>query len=661
MQKYIKSSKNNKHVLSYFIYSLLSLILVYISSLYFLILEGRLDFIMWIMGKSSLNFSCWPFFATIFSIFLIYNLAKIFYGGGLKFEFISSVNKKMLALIGILILFLLLRFTPLLAIFDSGYFDLSKILNSKEIILFVLSLSLAVLGSCYLVKTKIIPFIKSSKLWIILLLIIGAFFYILNSILPYLNFQAPALDVGLFNQVIWNFSRFHEPTSTIRGVLHIWADHFHPILLLLSPLYWFTKGPVPILVVQALVAASGALPIYLIVRKKTKNIFLSFAAAFSYLFFVGLQNALNFGFYPENMGPALFSWAFFFLLEGKVTRYFIFLLLWLATKEDVSIFVSFFGIYIFFFEKNVKNYKILGIITLLIGLVWYKLATGVIIPHYADQFFDWAKTSTSKFMYFNYDQLGSSPLEVIKNGIKNPFYVFYIFTHPEIKIFTELKIIFSYGGIFVFSPLALVSLPMFLEAFLANRQTLWEFHLHYQGLYSAILAIASALAVARIAGKYPKFADKIYISGGLLIIFSIVFSNFMLNSPLLSLRNYSFNSIEKNREIKMILNRIPSNAAVTAQNTLAPYLSQRDKIYLYPRIEDSQYLVLAPSLSKYPIEDNEYKIKLCNLISQKNDFQLVDYNAQVLLFEKGASSDKIYSGNLNENDIKDLTNKYCAN
>ncbi|MCL5795733.1 MAG: DUF2079 domain-containing protein, partial [Patescibacteria group bacterium] len=633
-------------------YLAVSWFFVYVSAIYLLITEDRLNFKAWVMGNGSLAKNSLLFFAGFLLLAIILNLCNYLWG---KFDkkILGLLIKRILLIDLILALFLTLRLTPILTIFDSPYFSPGIILGSREILVFFLAVSWAIVGAFYLLNIKFPLFFRKPIVWIVGLVLVGTILQLLNSIMPYINFQAPASDLGLFNQVIYNFSRFVEPTSTIRGVIHIWADHFHPILLTLTPLYWFFKGPVPILVVQASVASSAAIPIYLIIKDKTKNTFLSWAGSFSYLFFVGLQNALNFGFYPENMAPAMFAWAFWFFLRQKFWPYFLFLILWLACKEDISIFAVFLGIYLIFFEKNIKYNKLIGLITIIIGLVWYKLATGVIIPHYADQFFAWAKTSSSAFMYFNYDQLGNTPLEVVKTIIKNPFYTFYIFTHPEIKIFTLMQIVFSYGALFIFAPFSIIALPIFLESFLANRQTLWEFHFHYQAAYSAVLAIASGLAVKNLADRFFRHKEMVYLAGGLTIIFSIILTNALLNSPFLGLRNYNLLNFSLDKNITDILDKIPAKASVSAQNTLAPYLSQREKIYLYPRADDVQYIVLAPEFSHFPLSDENYYHKLCNIISQPNDFQLTDYNDKVLLFIRSNEN------NQNNRINNDLVKKYC--
>ena len=57
-----------------------------------------------------------------------------------------------------------------------------------------------------------------------------------------------ALDTGIFNQAIWHYSNFEAPDSTVKGGLDLRVDHFHPILMLLAPLYWVADEPALLLV-----------------------------------------------------------------------------------------------------------------------------------------------------------------------------------------------------------------------------------------------------------------------------------------------------------------------------------------------------------------------------------------------------------------------------
>jgi len=91
------------------------------------------------------------------------------------------------------------------------------------------------------------------------------------SLIRHWSFHSTGLDLGVFDQVIWNTSqgRFTESTLSLdRCPPHsFFGDHFSPILLALVPLYWVFPHPETLLVVQMVALALGALPIYLLARR----------------------------------------------------------------------------------------------------------------------------------------------------------------------------------------------------------------------------------------------------------------------------------------------------------------------------------------------------------------------------------------------------------
>jgi uncharacterized membrane protein len=83
-------------------------------------------------------------------------------------------------------------------------------------------------------------------------------------------FHSTALDLGVFDQVLWNtvHGRFMESTLSLeRCDPHsFFLDHFSPALLLIVPFYVVVPRPETLIVFQTVALALGALPIYLLAR-----------------------------------------------------------------------------------------------------------------------------------------------------------------------------------------------------------------------------------------------------------------------------------------------------------------------------------------------------------------------------------------------------------
>ncbi len=141
---------------------------------------------------------------------------------------------------------------------------------------------------------QIKAFIRNNKIFMSLL---GVFF-VVALIVSYVRYHTylDGFDYAVFTQTLWHYSHFQLPRSSIRDVNLILGDHFHPLLIILTPLFWIWNNPAVLLPVQPLLFALSAVPLYLLAKKhfKRNNALLISAA---YLLSHGLQYALFFDFH----------------------------------------------------------------------------------------------------------------------------------------------------------------------------------------------------------------------------------------------------------------------------------------------------------------------------------------------------------------------------
>ena len=135
--------------------------------------------------------------------------------------------------------------------------------------------------------------VKRNRYQLLLVSIVGSAYSAL-SILRHRHFLSSAFDLGIFDQVIWLYSRFEAPYTTIRANRldeHILGDHFHPILMLLAPLYWITDRVEALLVAQAFLFAIAIFPIFFFTRKRLGSP-AAYMVSISYAIFWGVQRLI---------------------------------------------------------------------------------------------------------------------------------------------------------------------------------------------------------------------------------------------------------------------------------------------------------------------------------------------------------------------------------
>ena len=95
------------------------------------------------------------------------------------------------------------------------------------------------------------------------------------------GYGTPAFDMAIPDQAIWLMSRFHAPFITVMG-RNFFGDHTSFVLLLLVPLYWVYPHTAALLVVQSVLLAAAAIPIYVYARHRLNNTVLATLLAASY-------------------------------------------------------------------------------------------------------------------------------------------------------------------------------------------------------------------------------------------------------------------------------------------------------------------------------------------------------------------------------------------
>lgn len=86
--------------------------------------------------------------------------------------------------------------------------------------------------------------------------------YISFSLAQWRTLSDPSWDLAIFAEAAQAYSRFEAPIVPIKGPgYNLLGDHFHPILMLLGPIFRFFPSALTLLIVQDLLIAASVLPI----------------------------------------------------------------------------------------------------------------------------------------------------------------------------------------------------------------------------------------------------------------------------------------------------------------------------------------------------------------------------------------------------------------
>ncbi|MBI2012362.1 DUF2079 domain-containing protein, partial [Candidatus Curtissbacteria bacterium] len=199
-------------------------------------------------------------------------------------------------------------------------------------------------------------------------------------------------ELGLYDSAIYKVAHFKAPIIEQFGPpagKWIFADHFNPSLFLYSPLYWFTDKTEAILIAQAVTVGLSAWMAYLMIRKITQNKLVILAIMFSFLGFIGIQNALYTDFHDTTVATFFVMIVFWAIFTKRWLLYWIFLVITLGFKETMPGLGVGIGLYLIL--RKERQY-LLGFLTILLSLTWYFTVTKWVIPAFSGSNFGYPPT-----------------------------------------------------------------------------------------------------------------------------------------------------------------------------------------------------------------------------------------------------------------------------
>ncbi len=216
---------------------------------------------------------------------------------------------------------------------------------------------------------------KHKGLWCLVLVWMTGFAVL--RVIQHLTLNTNGQDLSLFDYAIANTvdGRFMQ---TIFGNPHLFGHHFSPILLLLVPLYWIHNGPMTLLLFQVAAVGASAVPFYFIVQWKFNDTRVALLLTVSYLLYRKLTMGLMYDFHMEMMEPLFIFSAFWFAVQKRWGWYFAFLVLAMACKEDVALYLVPLGLFLVWrFQEKRAGWGTVGVC-----VAWFGVAAGWAVPHY---------------------------------------------------------------------------------------------------------------------------------------------------------------------------------------------------------------------------------------------------------------------------------------
>ena len=408
------------------------------------------------------------------------------------------------------------------------------------------------------------------------LALIAAVTYAAVGIYRHDHFASNAFDLGVQDQTVWGYSRLQMILNTVEMIRNLLGDHFHPILMVLAPLYWIWDDARLLLVVQAALLAVAAIPIFWWARQQL-GLLPAIAFEAAYLGFWGVLSGVIYDFHHIAFAVPAISFGLYAVLTNRNRLFWAMLALGLLTRENIALTFAAIGVYI----SVVQHRWRLGGAVIAVCVVWFTTLIEVVMPAIAG----------APYGHWTYDALGSGPGSALLHIIRHPLSSLRLLVDNSAKLKLWGGLLGAWLFLPVLSPLVLVAIPTILERLWSSNPALWSASYHYSLVIAPVLAFASIDGVARlrqiVRGRIGRFLE-VGLSVGVLAAGAVL--SVAVVRPFDEIGTYiSANQVS---DIRACLGVIPADASVSASNALLPHLSHRRQIYLLTMKDDADYVAI---------------------------------------------------------------------
>lgn len=401
--------------------------------------------------------------------------------------------------------------------------------------------------------------------------------------LRYLGYLAPNFDFGVFTQMFHNMRESFLPMTTCErnGLLSHFAVHISPVFYLLLPFYALFPSPLTLQIGQAVVLASGLVPLYFLARKYGLSHKATACLALIYAGYPALSAGCFYDLHENCFLVPLLLWLFAAFEYERFPWMYVAAVGVLLVKEDAAVYVLLFAAYVFLVRRQRRHGLILaglalGYFAAAVGLL-YAFGEGVMVGRYA-----------------NLMEGGSGLAGLVATLLRNPgFFLTQLFRTADGdagKWLYLLQLLLPLGLVPLlcrrhgrFLLLASV-LPVLLTTYVYQYNIGFQYSFGVAAflLYLLIMNFADfAPLMRRGLLAFSAAAACLTFTAGVLPELEGTVANYADNRPLY-------------RQMDAILETVPPEASVTASCMLVPHLAQRAEIYetFYHPQPDTDYVVL---------------------------------------------------------------------
>ncbi|HKY13377.1 MAG TPA: DUF2079 domain-containing protein, partial [Microthrixaceae bacterium] len=267
--------------------------------------------------------------------------------------------------------------------------------------------------------------------------------------------------------------------------------------------------------------------------------------------------------------------AFWFASTGRWKWYAACLAFVLLTREDFALTVAMLGIVLALFRGQRRA----GAITLVTAVLWFLLATQVIMP--------WRNDGRSGFYSGYFAKLGETPSEIAFNTVRHPSRVLDTARTPEKQTYYRQMLAPTAGLPFLAPSTLLVAAPSVFINTMAEGVDAANIRYQYSTMTTAVLFVATVDGLTKLRRR--RGLTRFALSG--LMVCAVASNVAWAPSPIGIAANRGIWSLPNDARAEVVrraIDTIPDDEGVASTYALVPHVTHRVTSYLWPTPFDYQ-------------------------------------------------------------------------
>lgn len=419
--------------------------------------------------------------------------------------------------------------------------------------------------------------------------------------LRYKTFSTPNFDFGLFCNMFYNMKETGLPmiTSERDRLLSHFAVHISPAFYILLPFYYIFPSPLTLQIGQAVVLASGVIPVWLLARHFKFSGKMTMAITAMYALFPALSGGCFYDIHENCFLAPLLLWTFYFFEREKYIPMYIFAVSVLLVKEDAAIYLLMFALFVLLSRKKYFH----GTILATLSVFYFALATYLLV-----EFGDGVLTNRFGNLIFNQEE---GLLGAAKTALFNPGYlVTQLFTtgggtgFEKIVYFLQILLPLGFLPFCTKKTSRWILLAPILISMVTHYSYLYDIGFQYQFGITAFFIYATMLNIGELKAPTRNTLVTIGVVACVALWIATVSPKF----------TYYTQIWEENKEeyqhMEQVLDTIPEDASVNVSSFLLAHIADRDTVYevaYHNNVADVDYVVLDARYSGYESTYTAYK------------------------------------------------------